>query len=543
MSYIKELSGLFGISDSEYDAFAAANPEITKLASLGLSNAMSDYVQPNVPKVGYQGKIPEYTAVRNRMPLSFGGDRRPGESGRQYFTDTFYGERGEDELGPRTFSSVAEATNAANAQAGIPAAGASAQAGIPDSNPVTDAMDESQNNLAAGGLASMNKGYYLGGKTDGMADQVPANIDGVQEARLSDGEFVIPADVVSHLGNGNSDAGAQQLHSMMDGVRQARTGNSEQGKQIDPQQFMPKMARGGLASFNYGGPVQKFNEGSDAPVEASGTTNVGTPVGTESSLSNWAGDYVTDVLGKGKAAAEMGYEAYQGPLTAGESNLQSDVFTDLNNPETIDRGMSDMGTSGFNVKSAVGDDGTSNVTPFMAGYEDNVINQTTADMQRQSQIQALQDRTAQTQSGAFGGSRAALMDAERFGALNRNVGIMAADQRQNAYNTALQQFNTEQDRGIAAQQAGNTYGMDMLNQRLTAGATKQGIAQAGVEADMAQFEEARDYPYKQVQYMHSLLQGMPLQSQTTSYTEPSAFDKLVQGNVALQDLDDMAGKA
>ena len=543
MSYIKELSGLFGISDSEYDAFAAANPEITKLASLGLSNAMSDYTQPNVPKVGYQGKIPEYTAVRNRMPLSFGGDRRPGESGRQYFTDTFYGERGEDELGPRTFSSVAEATNAANAQAGIPAAGASAQAGIPDSNPVTDAMDESQNNLAAGGLASMNKGYYLGGKTDGMADQVPANIDGVQEARLSDGEFVIPADVVSHLGNGNSDAGAQQLHSMMDGVRQARTGNSEQGKQIDPQQFMPKMARGGLASFNYGGPVQKFNEGSDAPVEASGTTNVGTPVGTESSLSNWAGDYVTDVLGKGKAAAEMGYEAYQGPLTAGESNLQSDVFTDLNNPETIDRGMSDMGTSGFNVKSAVGDDGTSNVTPFMAGYEDNVINQTTADMQRQSQIQALQDRTAQTQSGAFGGSRAALMDAERFGALNRNVGIMAADQRQNAYNTALQQFNTEQDRGIAAQQAGNTYGMDMLNQRLTAGATKQGIAQAGVEADMAQFEEARDYPYKQVQYMHSLLQGMPLQSQTTSYTEPSAFDKLVQGNVALQDLDDMAGKA
>ena len=121
MSYIKELSGLFGISDSEYDAFAAANPEITKLASLGLSNAMSDYTQPNVPKVGYQGKIPEYTAVRNRMPLSFGGDRRPGESGRQYFTDTFYGERGEDELGPRTFSSVAEATNAANAQAGIPA--------------------------------------------------------------------------------------------------------------------------------------------------------------------------------------------------------------------------------------------------------------------------------------------------------------------------------------------------------------------------------------------------------------------------------------
>ena len=96
-----------------------------------------------------------------------------------------------------------------------------------------------------GGIASVNQGYYLGGKTDGMADEVPARIDGNQEARLSDGEFVIPADVVSHLGNGNSDAGSQQLHGMMDNIRQARTGNSKQGKEIDPNKFMPTMAQGG----------------------------------------------------------------------------------------------------------------------------------------------------------------------------------------------------------------------------------------------------------------------------------------------------------
>ena len=72
-----------------------------------------------------------------------------------------------------------------------------------------------------------------------MADRIPARIDNTQEARLSDGEFVIPADVVSHLGNGNSGAGAKNLYNMMDRVRQARTGSTRQGRQIDPNKFIP----------------------------------------------------------------------------------------------------------------------------------------------------------------------------------------------------------------------------------------------------------------------------------------------------------------
>lgn len=94
---------------------------------------------------------------------------------------------------------------------------------------------------AMGGLANLQqpKGYYLGGATDGMADQIPANIDGMQPARLSDGEFVVPADVVSHLGNGNSNAGAQELYDMMDRIRKARTGTPKQGKQIKPNRFLP----------------------------------------------------------------------------------------------------------------------------------------------------------------------------------------------------------------------------------------------------------------------------------------------------------------
>ena len=81
-------------------------------------------------------------------------------------------------------------------------------------------------------------GYYLGGATDGMADQIPATINNMQPAALSDGEFVIPADVVSHLGNGNSDAGAKNLYSMMERVRTDRTGNPKQGKQIDPNKYL-----------------------------------------------------------------------------------------------------------------------------------------------------------------------------------------------------------------------------------------------------------------------------------------------------------------
>jgi hypothetical protein len=97
------------------------------------------------------------------------------------------------------------------------------------------------NYYAEGGLAELRNpnGYYLGGVTDGMADDVPASINGQEQAALSDGEFVIPADVVSHLGNGNSNAGAKELYDMMERIRAARTGNKEQGRQINPSRLMP----------------------------------------------------------------------------------------------------------------------------------------------------------------------------------------------------------------------------------------------------------------------------------------------------------------
>jgi hypothetical protein len=82
-------------------------------------------------------------------------------------------------------------------------------------------------------------GGYLNGAGDGMSDSIPATIEGKQPARLADGEFVVPADVVSHIGNGSSKAGSQRLYSMLDKVRKARTGHTKQGKQINPSKYMP----------------------------------------------------------------------------------------------------------------------------------------------------------------------------------------------------------------------------------------------------------------------------------------------------------------
>ena len=98
----------------------------------------------------------------------------------------------------------------------------------------------SQAHSSLGGYAAGGNPRLLKGPGDGMSDNIPAMIGTKQPARLADGEFVIPADVVSHLGNGSTEAGAKRLHEMMTRVRKERTGNPKQGKQINPNKFMPK---------------------------------------------------------------------------------------------------------------------------------------------------------------------------------------------------------------------------------------------------------------------------------------------------------------
>lgn len=187
----------------------------------------SGAMQAQVAPTGYQGGIPDYEVQRQTVPGTYDPNRRPGSGGQRYFTQAQYAPKSATPAAPMSAEGLA-ALNAAN-----PARQERTRPGGPIAVPPVQ-------ELAAGGLASLKEGKYLDGASDGMADEVPARIDGKQEARLSDGEFVIPADVVSHLGNGNSDAGAKMLKSMMDRVRKARTGNEKQGKQIDPNKFLPE---------------------------------------------------------------------------------------------------------------------------------------------------------------------------------------------------------------------------------------------------------------------------------------------------------------
>ena len=484
------------------------------------TSGLNQFFQPDIPKVGYQGKIPELQAVRERVPMQQPTEgqpaRRPGSQGRRYFSDNQFAQR------PDTPTpTVEEARAAAQTQA--------------------RELGQAQNpqapqGLAMGGIASAHNGYYLGGKTDGMADDVPASIDGKQEARLSDGEFVIPADVVSHLGNGNSDAGADQLHGMMNNVRMERTGNPEQGKQIDPNKFMPTMAQGGgIAAYNYGGSVyqrqpkatnfQATGAVSAVPTTPATTTpattttatntaagvggdtttgvdpSVGEYAGKESSLSSWAGDYVTDMLGQGKALGNQAYQAYQGPLSAGESGLQQQAFAGIGSLQA----PTNMGVNAFTAADA-----QAGMNPYLMSS----LNPQLEEARRQSEIDRIANAGRMTQAGAFGGSRQALMDMENQRNLQTNLADITGKGYASAYDRAREQFNLDRDKS-------NQYGFDVLARQEGAGATQRGIESEGMAADYAQFKEERDFPYKQVQYMQSLLQGLPLEAQSVSYNAPS----------------------
>jgi hypothetical protein len=111
----------------------------------------------------------------------------------------------------------------------------------PTSMEVIDAG--AQRTFARGGIADLG-GYSDGGRMlkgpgDGMSDSIPGVIGGKQPARLADGEFVVPADVVSHIGNGSTDAGAKKLYAMMAKVRKARTGKKKQAPAVNTSRFLP----------------------------------------------------------------------------------------------------------------------------------------------------------------------------------------------------------------------------------------------------------------------------------------------------------------
>ena len=246
---------------------------------------------------------------------------------------------------------------------------------------------------------------------------------------------------------------------------------------------------------------------------------VGQPASTTESLSGWAAPYVTGMLAKGEALANQPYQAYGGPLTAGQSGLQTQAFQGLAGLTVPTAQMGGFTPTSFTSGTTAQD--------YMSPFMNAALEPQMAEAQRQAEIQRVQNASRLGKAGAFGGSRQAIMESEGQRNLLRNMADIYGTGMQTAYTQGMDQFNTEQDRARQAQEYTNKYGLESLKAMQDAGATQRDIEQQGIAADYAQFKEERDFPYKQVQYQQSLLENLPIEAEETEYIEPSEFSEMM----------------
>ena len=266
--------------------------------------------------------------------------------------------------------------------------------------------------------------------------------------------------------------------------------------------------------------------------------------GTSSStLSDWAGPYVTTMLGQAQAVANQPYQTYQGPLTAGASNVQQNLFSGIGGltlPQNYGASMSNAGAytpPNTNVPTQVQSvsqaaNGTQNTTPNLNNFgangdQNSLINQYMNPylqasltpqlnmLRQQAQTNEQNDLGKLTSQGAYGGSRQAVLQGMDQNALLGQQATMIGQGYNTAYNNALGQFNAEQQQGN-----------QLANTMNTIGQTQQGINQAGVTADYNEFLNQRDYPMKQLQFEQSMLQGLPTSTVTNTPTQATGIQGL-----------------
>ncbi len=247
---------------------------------------------------------------------------------------------------------------------------------------------------------------------------------------------------------------------------------------------------------------------------------VGKKAGVESSLSSWAGPYVTDMLGRGAGLADDPYYAYEGPLTAGESGLQQQAFQGL-------AGLAVPDNMGAFTPGSFTDQGT--MDQYINPYIQGVLNPQLDELRRQTDISRQAQAGKLTRAGAFGGSRQQLADTELTRAMLDKMTGATGKAYADAFERGRDQFNIEQRTGQQAQEYANRYGLEALAAQQRGGDIQRGIEQEGILADRLQFEEERDFPYKQVQYLQSLLQELPLAAQTNFQVAPNAITQATSG--------------
>ena len=243
-------------------------------------------------------------------------------------------------------------------------------------------------------------------------------------------------------------------------------------------------------------------------------------------LADWAAPYVTNYLGKSQALSEMPYQAYQGPLTAGSSELQSQAFQGIGGLTVPNQGQYTA------VGGSFADQGVAK--NYMNPYLEQALTPTLDEIRRQSQISSLGNAAKMTSAGAFGGSRQAILDAETQRNMLNTMAKTTGEGYATAYDKAMAQYNAEQARKINEAQFGAEYGLKglaaqqgILDQILKAGGTQRDIEQQGIAADLAEFNAQREFPYKQVQFMRDMISGLPTASVTNTPAQLSGIAQLI----------------
>ena len=283
---------------------------------------------------------------------------------------------------------------------------------------------------------------------------------------------------------------------------------------------------------------------------AQGSPNAGSA--NEGNLSSWVGPYVTGMLGQGQALANMPYQTYQGPLSAGPSSLQQNLFQGLgsiNMPSNYGQSFSSMGapaapnTATPDETSLVSQAGAGNTsgfgqTPNVTGGANNSIASQYMNPYLQASLQpqldALTYQSQQdqqkllgnlTSQGAFGGSRQAVAQGVGEGNLLAQQAGLIGQGYNTAYNNAVNQFNTEQGQG-----------QNLANTLASIGGQQQAINQTGVTADYNEFLNQRNYPEQQVQFLQSLLSGLPISTVSNIPVELTPAQQLIGSTTAAQQL-------
>lgn len=309
---------------------------------------------------------------------------------------------------------------------------------------------------------------------------------------------------------------------------------------------------------------------------AGGTSSAG--------LADWAAPYITGYLGQAQALAQMPYQTYQGPLTAGASQLQSQAFQGIGGLTVPNQGkytpvggsFTNAGappvmqapagsnfygggagnlpvglsapSSGGGADQFVGHGafnqfgqpvggtqaGMSVAQQYMNPYLQSVLDPQLKEMQRQSTINLQPQLAKMTGAGGYGGSREAIMRSEAGrNLLDAQTGAIGKGYS-DAYTQAMNQFNEEQRRKIQEAQFGAEFGLKGLaaqqgiyDQMAKLGGTQRDIEQQGIQADLEEFNRQREFPYKQIQFQRDMISGLPISSVTNTPAQLSGVAQLI----------------